>query len=177
MTDGRTAHAEPMRRAPRWLLAALFASLALNLVIVGLVAGAMWRFRAPVWPPSLVGYASSLPPERRKQLWEQTAEERAELRPLRRDVRAAREETVRALVTEPYDRQRYLAAQEHQTETERRVRHAMQALYLKIADILTPEERRAYPRWREHRRPPGHNFLLDGPDHQPEEAQSHTAGR
>ena len=59
MTDGRTAHAEPMRRAPRWLLAALFASLALNLVVVGLVAGAMWRFHAPVWTPitpSLLGY-------------------------------------------------------------------------------------------------------------------------
>ena len=51
MTDGRTAHAEPTWRAPRWLLAALFASLALNLVVVGLVAGAVWRFRPPAWVP------------------------------------------------------------------------------------------------------------------------------
>ena len=30
---------------------------------------------------------------------------------------------------------------------------------------LTPEERHAFPSWREHRRHPGHN-LLDEPDHQ-----------
>ena len=179
MTDGHTAHAEPTRRAPRWLLAALFASLALNLVVVGLVAGAVWRFRPPAWvpiTPSLVGYASALPPERRKQLWDQTAEERAELRPLRREVRTARDETVQVLAAEPFDRQRFLAAQARQADAEQRARHAMQALYLKIADALTPEERHAFPRWREHRRPTGHN-LLDGPDHQTEEAQSHAVGR
>jgi hypothetical protein len=37
-------------------------------------------------------------------------------------------------------------------------------LYAKIATGLTPEERRAFPRWREHRRPAGQN-LLDEPDH------------
>jgi hypothetical protein len=41
----------------------------------------------------------------------------------------------------------------------------VQDLYLKIADNLTPDERQAFPRWRERRRPPGHN-LLDEPDHQ-----------
>jgi uncharacterized membrane protein len=179
MTDGRTAHTEPPRRTPRWLLAALFASLALNLVVVGLVAGAMWRFRAPVWAPvtpSLLGYASALPPERRKQLWEQTAGERAELRPLRREVHTARDETVQALAAEPFDRQLFLDAQARQSDAEQRARHAMQSLYIKIAEGLTPEERRAFPHWREHRRPTGHN-LLDGPDHQTEEAQSHAVGR
>ena len=179
MTDGRTAHAEPKRRAPRWLLAALFASLVLNLVVVGLVAGAMWRFHAPAWAPitpSLVGYASALPPERRRQLWDQTAEARAELRPLRHEVRTARDETVEVLAAEPFDRQQFLAAQARQADAEQRARHAMQALYLKIADALTPEERHAFPRWREHRRPTGHN-LLDSPDRQTEEAQSHALGR
>ena len=45
MTDPGTL--EPKRRAPRWMLAALLVSLALNLVIVGSVAGAVWRFRTP----------------------------------------------------------------------------------------------------------------------------------
>src|SRR6516225_9650470 len=123
MTDARTAHAEPTPRAPRWLLAALFASLALNLVVVGLVAGAIWRFHPPAWAPitpSLVGFASALPPERRKQLWDQTAEERAELRPLRREVRTARDETVRVLAAEPFDRQQFLAAQARQADAEQR---------------------------------------------------------
>ena len=40
----------PTRRVPRWLLVALFSSLAINLVFVGVVAGALWRFRHPGWP-------------------------------------------------------------------------------------------------------------------------------
>jgi uncharacterized membrane protein len=158
------------RRTPRWLLVALFASVALNLVIVGLLAGAIWRFRvAPAWAvpvaPNLLGYASGLPPERRKQLWDQTAEERRQLRPYRREVRTAREETIKALVAEPYDRQLYLAAQARQAEAEKRARRAVQDLFVKIADALTPEERRAFLRWREEHRPQGHN-LLDEPDRQ-----------
>ena len=99
-----------MRRVPRWLLVALLASLALNLVIVGSVAGAMWRFRKPPpWAsavtPNLLGYASTLPAPRRKQLWDTTAEERRHIRPFRREVRTAREETVKALIAEPFDKQ------------------------------------------------------------------------
>ena len=46
MTEAGATMAARERRAPRWLLVALFASMALNLVIVGLLAGAIWRFRA-----------------------------------------------------------------------------------------------------------------------------------
>ena len=109
MTDAGNANAGAKRGTPRWMLVALFVSLALNLIVVGSVAGAMWRFRAPpVWAtavtPNLLGYASTLPPERRKHIWDQTVEERRHIRPFRRDVRAAREETIKALVSEPFDR-------------------------------------------------------------------------
>ena len=72
MTDAGNANAGAKRGTPRWVLVALFVSLALNLIVVGSVAGAVWRFRAPpVWAtavtPNLLGYASTLPPERRKQ--------------------------------------------------------------------------------------------------------------
>jgi uncharacterized membrane protein len=154
MTEAATA-LTPTRRLPRWLLAALFASIAVNLVFVGLVAGALWRFR-PAWPgaaPTLINFTSLLPSDRRKQLWDQTAEERARMRPLRREVRAARDATVRALAAEPYDREQFLAAQQHQTETEAQARRTVQELNLKIADSLTPEERHAFARWREHHVP------------------------
>ena len=167
----------PRRKTPRWMLVALFVSLALNLLIVGSVAGAVWRFRGPPHmagssnvTPNLLGYASTLPHQRRKQLWDATAEERATIRPFRREVRAARDETVKALIAEPFERQHFLAAQARQAEAENRARQAVQALYVKLADVLTPEERRAFPRWREHRRPPGHN-LLDEPDQQAGEPQ------
>jgi uncharacterized membrane protein len=170
MTDAGTPRTAPARRIPRWLLLALFASLALNLIIVGSVAGAVWRFRAPahyasIVTPNLLGYASTLPAHRRKQLWDATAEERGHIRPFRREVRAAREETIKVLIAEPFDKQQFLAAQGRQAEAESRARRAVQDLYVKIADNLTPEERHAFPRWREHRRPPSHN-LLDEPDKQ-----------
>jgi uncharacterized membrane protein len=178
MTDAGTPRPntgpEPARRRPRWLLVALVVSLALNLVVVGSVAGAVWRFRAPPhWAggavtPNLLGYASTLPAPRRKELWDATAEERRLIRPFRREVRVARDETIKALIAEPFERQRFLAAQARQAEAENRARQAVQTLYVKIADGLTPEERRAFPRWREHRRHPSHN-LLDEPDQQARE--------
>ena len=170
MTEVGNANAGARRRVPRWMVVALFVSLALNLIIVGSVAGAVWRFRAPppgasAVTPNLLGYASTLPPERRKQLWDQTRDERSHIRPFRREVRAAREETVKALAAEPFEREAFLAAQARQTEAETRARSSVQELYTKIADSLTPEERHAFPRWREHRKPSGRN-LLDEPDQQ-----------
>jgi uncharacterized membrane protein len=169
MSDAGTPMTRSVRTAPRWMQVALLLSLAVNLVIVGLVAGAVWRFRPPphltgsVVIPNLLGYASTLPAQRRKALWDATAEERSHVRPYRREVRAAREETIKALTAEPFDRERFKAAQSRQAETENRARQAVQDLYVKIADGLTAEERHAFPSWREHRRPPGRN-PLDEPD-------------
>ena len=170
MSDTGNANAGAMRRTPRWMLVALFVSLALNLIVVGSVAGAVWRFRTPPpWAsaviPNLLGYASTLPAERRKHIWDQTVEERRHIRPFRREVRAAREETIKVLVAEPFDRDRFLAAQARLAEAENRARAAVQDLFVKIADGLTREERHAFPLWREQRRPPARN-LLDEPDHQ-----------
>ena len=149
------------------MLLLLIASLAVNFLVFGLAAGAMWKFRGPPplagVTPNLLGYASTLPSDRRKALWDETEAERQHLRPFRREVRAAREETIKALVAEPFDREKFVAAQEQQSEAEQRARQAVQDLFAKIAAGLTPEERRAFPRWREHRRPPGQN-LLDEPD-------------
>ena len=170
MSDPGAQVMRSARSAPRWMQVALLLSLAGNLVIIGLVAGAVWRFRPPpphlagsVVTPNLLGYASTLPTQRRKALWDATAEERNHVRPYRREVRAAREETVKALTAEPFDRQQFKAAQARQAETENQARQAVQDLYIKIADSLTPEERHAFPGWREHRRPHGRN-PLDEPD-------------
>jgi uncharacterized membrane protein len=177
MTDTGTARTASVRSAPRWLLVTLLASLALNLVVIGVVGGAMWRFRdhrhvaGNAITPNLLGYASTLPPERRRALWAITAEERGRVRPFRREIRMAREETIKAFIAEPFDKQRFLAAQERQAETEHQAREAVRHLYAKLAEALTAEERRAFPRWRDRRRPPGHN-LLDEPDQQAGEAPS-----
>jgi uncharacterized membrane protein len=169
MTEADNATTGSRREMPRWLLVVLFGSLALNLLVVGSLAGAAWRHRGPPRPlasvviPNLLGYASTLPGERRKQLEQLTRDERSHIRPFRREVRAAREETIKALIAQPFDRERFVAAQARQAEAENRARAAVQDLYVKIADNLTPEERHAFPDWREHRRAPVRNFL-DEPD-------------
>ena len=177
MIDAVKAGESPAASKPRWLLAALFVSLALNLIIVGSLAGALWRFRGPPPPasaviPNLIGYASTLPDGRRKELWEITREERNHIRPFRRQVRAAREETIKLLLTQPFDAAAFRAAQERQAEAENRARAAVQDLYVKMAESLTAEERKAYPHWRETSRTPIRN-LLDEPDHQAGEQPSH----
>ncbi len=179
MTQAASVLAGQVERPPRWVWGALFLSLAINFVVVGLVVGAVWRFREPTWPnatPSLLGYASALPPERRRQLWDETAAERSHLRPLRRAVRSARDVSAKTLAAEPYDRQQFLAAQDHQADAETRARRAMQELYLKIADSLTPEERQEFASWREHHHLQAHN-LLDAPERKSNDAESAAAPR
>jgi uncharacterized membrane protein len=159
-------------RAPRWVLVLLVLSLALNLLVLGSVGALLWRFRTPPWThavaPNLLGYASTLPPERRKELWERSAQELQHIRPFRRAVRDARQESVKALITEPFDRQQFGAAQARQAEAENRARDAVRDLYVTIAEGLTPEERRGFPRWREHRRSLVYN-VLDEPDQKSDE--------
>ena len=157
-------------RLPRWGMVLLIASLALNFIILGLVAGSLWRVRAQHLPirgvtPNLLGYAASLPTARRDLIWNATAEQRQQIRPFRRDIRAAREEVMHAIAAEPFDGDRFAVAQGHLAEAYGRARAAVQALDLQIAVQLKPEERRAFPAWREQRRPSGQN-LLDEPDRQ-----------
>ena len=151
-------------RAPRWMLVLLVSSLALNLLVLGLVGGLMWRTRIPQpWAhtvtPNLLGYASTLPAERRQELWELSDKERQHVRPFRREVRAARQEAVKALSAESFDRQRFLAAHARQMEVETKAREAVRDLYVTIAEALTPEERREFQDWRAERKRSRHNFL------------------
>lgn len=151
-------------RVPRWVLVLLVLSLALNLLVLGSVGALMWRVRAAsalggAVAPNLLGYASTLPTERRKELWELSAQERQQVRPYRREVRAARQQTVDALVAERFDRQQFIAAQTRQADAETRAREVVRNLYVTIAEGLTREERQGYAHWRENRRPAVYNML------------------
>lgn len=170
MTDMAGRASKPGWRLPRWSMMVLIASLALNFVILGVVAGSIWRVRAHQpqsrgVTPNLLGYAASLPAERRDVIWNATAEQRQHIRPFRRDIRAAREEVMHAIAANPFDGQKFAAAQGRLADAYSRARAAVQELDLQIAVQLTPDERRAFPPWREQRRPSGQN-LLDEPDRQ-----------
>lgn len=170
MTDTGSRVSKARWQLPRWSMMVLIASLALNFVVLGVVAGSIWRVRAHQAPvrgvtPNLLGYAASLPQARRDLIWNATAEQRQQIRPFRRDIRAAREEVMHAIAADPFDGEKYAAAQARLAEAYSRARGAVQALDLEIALQLTPDERRAFPPWREQRRPSGQN-LLDEPDRQ-----------
>jgi uncharacterized membrane protein len=155
----------------RWLAMALVLSLAVNMVLIGTAGGFLLRHSndlvgaaAPPLIPNLLGYASTLPEERRKELWMRTEDVRAGVRPLRRALRQAREEFLEALVAEPFDAQRFAAAQDRLLEADRKAREKVHKLYAEIAANLTPAERRAFLPWRDKQRL--RKNLLDEPDKQ-----------
>jgi uncharacterized membrane protein len=164
----------PRSPTPRWLVVALLASLALNLVVVGATAASLWRHRAlsdfagaPHVAPNLLSFATTLPQERRKELWALTDDQRRVVRPLRRDLREAREELLKVLSAESFDNEHYQAAQARLLVVDQKAREAVYKLYAEIAAGLTSEERRQFMRWREQRR--ARPNLLDEPDHQANE--------
>ena len=154
--------------APRWMVMALFASLALNLVVAGATAGFVWRHggrvaeaQAAHLPPNVLSYTSSLSSARQKELSALTEQQRLNVRPLRRQLREAREEVTRELVAEPFDRGRFLAAQSRLLVADQKTREAVHLLYAEIAANMTAAERRGFADWRQKRRPIRN--LLDEP--------------
>lgn len=151
----------------RWLALALFASVALNLVLIGATGGFLWRNRFELTEkkqhlvPNLLTYTGTLPEDRRKELWQETAEERRTMQPLRSDLRAARDEALKILTAEKYDSQAYSAAQARLLVADAKAREAVYKLYGAIAANLTPEEKRGFIEWREKLRP--RRNLLDEP--------------
>lgn len=142
---------QPLSRG--WRIA-LIASAALNLLFVGGLISALVRHGGPVgfapaqMPHNIGAYVGTLPPDRGRALWQNTADKRRGMQPLLREVREARREALGALSADPYDRERFRAAQMHLFEVEQRQRLAQRDLVLEIAGALTPDERRAYVHWR-----------------------------
>jgi uncharacterized membrane protein len=142
------------------MVVALFASLALNLIVAGATAGFVWRHgsgasdtAARNLPPNLLGYATTLPPARQEEINARTQEQRQHVRPLRRQLREAREEVVQVLVAEPFDKGRFEAAQARLLIADQKARDAVHLLFAALAAQMTPEERRGFVEWRQKRRP------------------------
>jgi Spy/CpxP family protein refolding chaperone len=86
------------------------------------------------------------------------------VRPLRRQLREAREEAVAALVAEPFDRVRFQTTQSALLVADQKARDAVHQLYAQIAANMTSEERRGFAAWRQNRRKMRN--LLDEPEKQ-----------
>jgi uncharacterized membrane protein len=154
----------------RWVKWLLIASLAFNALIIGAAASAFWRGRTLAGvhvlsgSGNLLNYVGSLPHERRRQVFGRMQPLRAEIQALRRSIREARQELFQTLTAEPFDKQRYVEAQGHLSEAEMKLRSSVQPLYAEIAASLSPQERRAFLRWRGERRGGGGAGWLFGND-------------
>jgi Spy/CpxP family protein refolding chaperone len=180
MTAGTTPSATPEATAPRrWTKVLFVASLAINLLVVGAIGAALigahrgvGLFGGPVvGSPNLLAFLRTLPHERRDSIWHATASERKGLLPLRKELRRMRDDVHRAIVSEPFDQEKFAAAVKAFDETEARLRQSAQGLIVAVANRLTPDERLAYVKWHaKFRRGP----KRPGRDHGNDDAASAT---
>ncbi|MBX9861568.1 MAG: periplasmic heavy metal sensor [Hyphomicrobium sp.] len=158
---------QPPSAAPdpgkRRLKYALIASLALNLLILGAVAGTMLGHRQhmPRGGPGggedfgMMGLTRVLPDERRKEMRKLLREDRASLRPLMDDVRTARRAAADKLAAEPFDRAALDAAISSVAEKERTLRQTAVKAFLGHVETLKPDERAKLAEfWRKKSEPP-----------------------
>ena len=157
MTDNAPSPAPVVRRAPRWMWIVLILSLALNLLVLGVAAGAIWHFRQGHDFPhhgsdGLARYLATLPPDRRDEIASLIETERETSRRLRRLSREKRRDLARAFEADPLDADRLDTAARAASEARIPLIRQRQELFSAIAAKLTAAERRAYLEWRLDRR-------------------------
>jgi uncharacterized membrane protein len=156
MTSDNAASKPPA--AGRKLRIALIVSLALNVLVIGGVAGTLLVSRHHGWKGhgdrafGLLGFARTLPPERAELIRQRIASEKANLSALRKAERQARDEARSILMEEPFDAEKFKAALSRAAEAEAKEKSARMSLLAETAAGLTPEERRQLHNWFEKRR-------------------------
>lgn len=136
---------------PRWLYPALVASLAVNLAVLGSMAGAFWHHRHGRHEGGLSSFVRHLPDERRAPLREFLTGEREKLKPLRDDMRKAWRESNDVLGEDPFDKDKLKAVMGRMNDAEARIRAAISDAVAETAARMTPEDRQAMKTWREHK--------------------------
>lgn len=152
MTDDPVSGNVPERRAPRWMSLLLVLSLAVNLLIAGIVIGSVaTRDRdRPGGRPDLAGdlgrtpFVAALDRGDRRALARALMREAGPLRESRSELKARFESLLAAIRAEPFDRasvERLIADQRHAAG---RRQELGERLLLDYLEGLTPEARRAY---------------------------------
>jgi Spy/CpxP family protein refolding chaperone len=142
---------------PRWLWIVLVGSLALNLLVAGVVASSFWRFhdrdgRGGGLGRSLVTYVKQLDRAKYDDIRRAFGTHRDSVRPLRRQVREARRELRALLVAETFDREKFRAAQDKLLAAQQTLRKSLRDSMVDIIANLSLAERKALLSWHEQRR-------------------------
>lgn len=140
----------PVKRR-RWLYPVLFLSLALNLLIVGMVVGWMASPHGPRGSNfggarGLVGepFLRALPDDQRRALIRDMAREAPRIRESRDSLRTRFNAFLEALRADPYDTDRVAALLRDQRDAALRRNEMGEQLLLERLAAMTPDQRRAY---------------------------------
>ena len=148
----------------RWMRILFTASLAFNLVILGLAGGAFWKWRhGGHWGMRGLGgpisiYLRTLPDERRAEIQKSIRPLYSDMRPLWKNIHAARDQVAEVVKADEFDREKFIAAMENMRATEFKARSALTPVLAELAGKLTAAERRNFlkshrrrHKWRRHR--------------------------
>ena len=152
-----------IRRTPLWIKILLAVSLALNLAVVGLVAGFAMRGGPMAGRTPAIGYAMpyvlALPHDMRRDVFGAVRQDKSY--PNRRARREEYRRMISALRATPFDAAAVEAILARQAEGASRVQSAAQAAWLKAVARLSDEERMTYTKRMEDA------LERRGPSHQP----------
>ncbi len=138
------------RFSRRFLRNALIASLALNLLVAGVMAGHWKRHHSAMGHlgRGLMGYAWMIGGDRGKEIRKTVRAARRDLRPLRKQIREKRRAHYEFLRAEVFDREAARAALMATSDAHRKLRDAQVDVFLNAIEKMTPEERKRFVRWR-----------------------------
>jgi len=148
-----THHDTPAgRRGPRWMWVVLLLSVALNLIVVGLVLGAVFHFRGGHGDRGIARFLDRLPDVRQNELREKFRSHRTEIRPLRREARRARRAVRDVFESDALDQTVLEARLEEATAARLALLKARQDWIARLGRELNADERQAYLSWLRHKR-------------------------
>ncbi len=152
MTDAAPVAGSSYRK----LRYALMASLALNVLIIGAVAGTLcFKRPSPGGPKGsgLFGFAHTLPRERSDLIRQKFADSKPQMETLRQAIGDARTGVRAALMAEPFDQAKLNAALDGVVQAEANEHRAKVTVFGETVGQLTPDERKQLHEWLEKRRP------------------------
>lgn len=136
------------RRTSRWLRIVLILSLAINLLIAGVVAGRWWMHGRPHGPgqhpftAAIERLMKDLPEAKREHAGELLKHHRDTVRPLRELSREAREGAREAILTDPYDEAKVKTAFDRFRDIRQTRRQSTRDMMLGLMRELNLEERK-----------------------------------
>jgi len=126
-------------RSWRW---ALVASLALNLLLLGVIGTWWWRSDSHSGPSALAEAVATLPEPDRTALGRLLEQRQAEAKAIGNDLRQQRAAVNEALSADPYDAGKVTAALATMSDKFKELRGVVQGTILEIMPKLSAEQRR-----------------------------------